>query len=82
MEGKSTILSDFLLYKTKTRELCAVCQSRWVVAMFYIDSEDLFVVNIHPWIRDATVLYDEWKKLKVRTADGDKVEIDCHYIYI
>lgn len=75
-------LIDFLLYKTQTNELVAVSFGRWVQAIFYVDHEDLFARFVHPELRNKIVLYDEWKTLKVKDADGNLSEIPCRYIYL
>ena len=43
-------LYEFLLHKTQSLELCAICECGWVTSTCWIDYEDLF--RVHPQLRD------------------------------
>lgn len=71
---------EFLLKKTDVRELCVVRDTGYIVMTAWIDCEDLFAINDN--IGGKTVKSDSWGTIRIRTHEGNVVEIDCHYIDI
>jgi hypothetical protein len=69
----------FLRHKTSANELCAICESGWVVATVWIDYEDLFIVPKR--LRDRKVIKHQWEDLPIVDSLGNKLNIPCHFIY-
>jgi len=69
---------EFCLKKTQVSELCVIRDTGWIVAIVWIDSEDLFAMN--ETIAKMEVKSDEWGTLSIVTKHGDKLEVPCHYI--
>ena len=73
-------LSEFLLKKTQSLELCVIRDCGWIVASYYIDHEDLFNSHLSHKLRDMEVKGDEWSAINTKFKDGKVIQIPCHYI--
>ena len=71
-------LRDFLLHQTKVGELCVIRNAGWIVAVAYIDHEDLFIVPEQ--LAEHEVAGDSWGTLNVTTESGEQAGAPCHYI--
>lgn len=78
--NKDITLYEFLLHKTQSLELCAICECGWVTSTCWIDHEYLF--RVHPQLKDRRVESDRWETLTVRDASGNTQLVPCHYIYL
>lgn len=72
---------DFLIHYTQAEELCVICDP-WRIATVWIDHEDLFIRYLSSELRNKIVVKDEWKTLETKSADGTRLEVPAHYIYI
>ena len=79
---KKLTLIEFLLHKTHSFELCAICEGGWVTSTVWIDHEDLFERNINKKLRDRYVARDEWDVLTTVNAKGQTITVPCHFIYL
>ena len=73
-------LSDILLQKTATNELCCITVGGWISAMAFIDNEDRFIHYIPQNLLDKPVVREHWDFLTVIDSDGEEEEIPCHFI--
>ena len=73
-------LRCFLRTQTSAQELCAIYDSGYLVAMCFIDYEDLF--HIPPKLSDKPVLKDGWDYLDIVDKNGDRHKIPCHKISV
>lgn len=73
-------LYEFLYHKTQVAELCVICDSGWIVATCWIDSEDLF--RIPPDLQNEEVKGDKWGYLEIVNEKGEEIKVPCHYIDI
>ena len=73
-------LSEFLLKKTQSLELCVIRDGGWIVASCYIDPEDLFHSRLKHELRDMEVKGDVWGAINITLKRGDVIQIPCHYI--
>lgn len=78
--NEDVTLYEFLLHKTQSLELCAICEGGWVTSTCWIDHEDLF--RVHPQLKDRRVESDKWETLTVRDGSGNTQVVPCHYIYL
>lgn len=69
---------EFCLRHTQVGELCVIRDSGYILAVAFIDYEDLF--TIHPNISGKKIKSTEWGYLNITNEDGSKKEIPCHYI--
>lgn len=74
-------VKDVLLRSTNVGELCVICECGWMVAVAYIDHEDLCSCSISPRLLEETMLYDEWRDFKTISNTGAEQTIKAHYIY-
>lgn len=73
-------VQDFLLRKTDVGELCVIRDCGWIVAVAYVDPEDLSTCAINPRLLNRPVLQDKWDKLMVKTKDGYDDSVAAHFI--
>ena len=71
-------LREFLLKKTNVKELCVIRDSGYIVAICWIDYEDLFYIP-HK-LADKVVKNDEWDYLSIVNENNAEIKIPCHYI--
>lgn len=71
-------VKEFCLKETQVSELCVIRDTGWIVAIVWIDAEDLFAMN--ETIAKMEVKSDEWGTLSIITKYGDELEVPCHYI--
>lgn len=72
------LVREFLLKHTEVNELCVVRDCGYIVMTAWIDYEDLFAINND--IGKKTVKSNEWGTISIRNHNGNKVDVDCHYI--
>ena len=75
-------LSDFLLKRVGAHELCVIREGGWIVATFWIDSEDLFLRYMDPYLTYHEVKHHEWDELPITKENGKTINVPCHYIDI
>ena len=73
-------LREFLLRKTRVGELCMIREEGWIIASYWIDNEDLFL--IHPKIAKRKVKKDQWGHIYITNNFGAQTQVVCHYIDI
>lgn len=73
-------LIDFLLTKTKVGEFCVIRDCGWPVAYACIDHEDLFQIPVDMY--DNNVKADSWGTFRIKDANGNPIDVPCHYIDI
>lgn len=69
---------EFLLNKTKVKELYVVRDCGYIVMTTWIDCEDLFATN--PVVDKMEVKSDSYGTIPILDHNGNTIEIDCHYI--
>ena len=74
-------LKDFLLHRTKAKELCVICNP-WRIATVWIDHKDLFIHYVDSRLKESEVINDEWDSLETALDNGCRIYIQAHYIYI
>ena len=73
-------LRDFLLKKTRNRELCVITEDGWIVACAFIDHEDLFLSSIPERLKSMPVKRDQWALLPLYSPDRVDQAPMVHYI--
>ena len=79
-EEVKVTLREFLLKKTKVKELCVVRKHGWIIATAWIDYEDLFCRDMNSWLLDMIVESDEWDFLPIVNENNAEIKVPCHYI--
>lgn len=74
------ILREFLLKKTKVKELCVIRYNGWITTTCWIDYEDLFAREMKGDLLDKIVEKDEWDFLPIVNENNAEIQIPCHYI--
>lgn len=75
-------LRKFLREKTKVHELCAIQEHGYIVAVVYIDHEDLSSTSIPERLLNMTVKTKKWGFLPVIFATGVEMNIPCHNVEV
>lgn len=76
----SVTVIDFLLHQTNARELCAIRENGYIVAMFWIDNEDLFCRYMNKELGKRKVKLDCWDYIPIVNANNACIKVPCHYI--
>lgn len=75
-------LREFLLTKTRARELCIITDYGYVIGATYIDHEDLFINSLNPRILNEKVNSDSWNKFTFINNDRKAQTVLAHFIEI
>jgi hypothetical protein len=71
---------EFCRTKTKTHQLCIICDSGWIVETVWIDSEDLFRLSTST--ANCEVQSTDFDELPIVTEHGDTIRVPCLRINI
>lgn len=77
--SKDITVKEYLLHKTDAEELCAICEAGWIVAVAWIDHEDLF--RLRKEELEMRVLKTRHGYLRVKSHDAGYSQVPCTFIY-
>ena len=75
-------LKEFLLKKTKARELCIITDCDYIIGATYIDNEDLFISSLNDNLLEKIIKSDHYETFICINNKNEKQEIIAHYISI